>query len=500
MGKIKKVLVANRGEIALRIFKSLKELSIETVAVFSDADRGALHVRYADQAVYIGPSPASQSYLQIDKILDAARVTGADAIHPGYGFLSEKEDFARAVREAGLTYIGPSEHSIQTMGSKLEAKRAAQAFGVPLVPGTAAPITDTQEAIRLANEIGFPILIKASAGGGGKGMRIVHQAVDFEAQLERAKSEALASFGDDAVFIEKYVTSPRHIEFQILGDHHGNIVHLFERECSIQRRHQKVIEEAPSSVLTPELRERMGSAAVNVARSCGYYNAGTVEFILDDALNFYFLEMNTRLQVEHPVTEMITGLDLVRLQVRIAEGEKLPFTQSELTFSGHAIEARIYAEDPQRQFMPDPGLLRSYEVPSGNGVRVDNGYEAGSEVPVYYDPMLAKLICYAENREQAIAKMIRALSDYTISGVSTTLAFCRFAVDHPAFRSGDFDTHFVANHFTPESLGQRSIPEEIERMAVALAYTHSQQTSTASSVTKVDQPSPWFKNRKHGRD
>ena len=499
MSRIRKVLVANRGEIALRIFKSLKEAGIGTVAVFSDADKFALHVRYADQAVHIGPSPASQSYLLGNRIIQAAIDTGADAIHPGYGFLSENESFAKAVRQAGLIYIGPSEQSIETMGSKLEAKNAAAAFGVPLVPGTASPITDTAEAIRLANEIGFPILIKASAGGGGKGMRIVHDPDAFEQQLERARSEALASFGDDAVFIEKYVSSPRHIEFQIMGDQHGNIVHLFERECSVQRRHQKVIEEAPSSVLTPELRERMGAAAVNVARSCGYYNAGTVEFILDDQLNFYFLEMNTRLQVEHPVTELITGLDLVRLQVRIAEGEPLPFRQTDLTFKGHAIEARIYAEDPLREFMPDPGVLTSYDLPSGHGVRVDNGYEAGAEVPIFYDPMLAKLICYAETREQAIEKMIRALDDYQVSGVQTTIAFCRFAVDHHSFRSGDFNTHFVSVWFKPEYLKEKKISDEIERIAIGLAVTQSTK-KTVKASTVGNSPSKWLQNRGYGRD
>lgn len=497
MSKIRKVLVANRGEIALRIFKSLKEAGIQTVAVYSDADSSALHVRYADEAVFIGPAPASHSYLQGERIIDAAIKTGANAIHPGYGFLSENESFAKAVRQAGLIYIGPSEQSIETMGSKLEAKRAAANFDVPLVPGTSTPISQTAEAIRLANEIGFPILIKASAGGGGKGMRIVHDPDSFEQQLERAKSEALASFGDDAVFIEKYVSSPRHIEFQILGDQHGNIVHLFERECSIQRRHQKVIEEAPSSILTPELRERMGAAAVNVARSCGYFNAGTVEFILDDKLNFYFLEMNTRLQVEHPVTEMITGLDLVRLQVRIAEGERLPFTQSDLSFKGHAIEARIYAEDPVHDFMPDPGFLTHYELPSGHGVRVDNGYETGSEVPVYYDPMLAKLICFAEDRDEAIEKLIRALDDYHVSGVKTTIPFCRFAVDHPSFRSGDFNTHFVSSWFKPEYLSDQNIPEELERIAIGLAVLYKQQNSATVS-NSAPKSSKWFLNRRHG--
>jgi propionyl-CoA carboxylase alpha chain len=499
MKKISKVLVANRGEIALRIFKSLKESAISTVAVYSEADSTSLHVGYADQAVCLGPAPAAQSYLRADKIIEAAIQTGADAIHPGYGFLSENQNFAKAVREAGLIFIGPSEHSIKTMGSKLEAKQAARAFGVPLVPGTATPVSDTGEAIKLACEIGFPVLIKASAGGGGKGMRLVEKESEFEAMLERAKSEALASFGDNSVFIEKYVSSPRHIEFQILGDTHGNIVHLFERECSIQRRHQKVIEEAPSCILTPELREKMGKAAVDAARSCGYFNAGTVEFILDENLNFYFLEMNTRLQVEHPVTEMITGLDLVKLQLLIAEGNPLPFKQEQLSFRGHAIEARIYAEDPLRSFMPDPGFIRTYEIPSGPGVRVDNGYCAGSEVPVFYDPMLAKLICHAETRELAIEKMIRALDDYHVSGVSTTIPFCRFAVNHQAFRSGKFDTHFAPKYFTPEVLQFENIPETIEKIAIALAALNKPQPKSHNQNDR-NPISLWQKNRMYGRD
>ena len=351
--KIQKLLVANRGEIALRVMRSAREMGIKTVAVFSEADRNSLHVRFADEAVCIGPPPSAQSYLVIEKIIAAAKKTNADAIHPGYGFLSENEDFARETKRAGLIFIGPSAESIELMGSKLAAKTAAAKFNVPLVPGTAEPISDIAQAKKIARKIGYPILIKASAGGGGKGMRIVNSEPEFEEQMERAKSEALSSFGDDSVFIEKYVTQPRHIEFQIFGDQHGNVVHFFERECSIQRRHQKVIEEAPSSILTPELREKMGNAAVNVAKAANYCNAGTVEFIVDGNKDFYFLEMNTRLQVEHPVTEMITGLDLVKLQIRIAEGEKLPFTQSDLSIRGHAIEVRVYAEDPCNNFLPD---------------------------------------------------------------------------------------------------------------------------------------------------
>ena len=412
MSSIKKILVANRGEIALRVMRSARELGIKTVAVYSEADRHALHVRFADEAVFIGPPPSSESYLRMEKIIDAARKTGADAIHPGYGFLSENEDFAKLVEDEGLIFIGPSAKAIELMGSKLAAKAAVAKFNVPLVPGTSEPITDVNNAKKIASEIGYPVLIKASAGGGGKGMRIVEDEKSFEEQMERAISEATSAFGDGSVFIEKYITKPRHIEFQIFGDKHGNVVHLFERECSIQRRHQKVVEEAPSAILTPEKRKAMGEAAINVAKSCGYYGAGTVEFILDDKLNFYFLEMNTRLQVEHPVTEEITGLDLVKLQIKIAEGSPIPFKQEELKINGHAVEVRVYAEDPSNNFLPDIGTLQTYNRPQGHGIRVDDGFEQGMSIPFYYDPMIAKLICHAEDRAGAIEKMIRAIDEY----------------------------------------------------------------------------------------
>lgn len=497
MKRIEKLLVANRGEIALRIMRSARELGIKTVAVYSDADRSALHVRFADEAVLIGPPPSSESYLRMEKILAAAKATNADAIHPGYGFLSENEDFASMVEAAGLIFIGPSSKSIELMGSKLAAKSAVAKFGVPLVPGTSEPITDIALAKKLARDIGYPILIKASAGGGGKGMRIVESEGEFEEQMERAVSEATSAFGDGSVFIEKYITKPRHIEFQVFGDKHGNVVHLFERECSIQRRHQKVVEEAPSSVLTPALRDEMGKAAVNVARAADYYGAGTVEFILDENLNFYFLEMNTRLQVEHPVTEQITGIDLVKLQVKVAEGEKLPFTQEQLSFKGHAVEVRVYAEDPANNFLPDIGTLQTYNRPQGHGIRVDDGFEEGMDVPFYYDPMIAKLITYADNRTEAIDKMIRAIDEYEITGIETTLGFCRFVMEHDAFRSGDFDTRFVENFFTPSVLSGSPVKDEILIASLISVSLLEAKTKTVTSTdTVVEHTSRWKKNRR----
>jgi acetyl-CoA carboxylase biotin carboxylase subunit len=495
--KITKLLVANRGEIALRVMRSAREMGIKTVAVYSDADRQSLHVRFADEAVNIGPPPSSESYLRIEKIIDAAKKTGADAIHPGYGFLSENEDFAEAAEKAGIIFVGPPPKAIEIMGSKLAAKNAAAKFNVPLVPGTAEPINDIAKAKKLSKEIGYPVLIKASAGGGGKGMRIVNNEEEFSEQMERAVSEAISAFGDGSVFIEKYVTQPRHIEFQIFGDQHGNVVHLFERECSIQRRHQKVVEEAPSSILTPEIRKKMGEAAVNVAKSCGYYNAGTVEFILDANLNFYFLEMNTRLQVEHPVTEQITGLDLVQLQIRIAEGEKIPFKQEDLKINGHAVEVRVYAEDPANNFLPDIGTLKTYRRPQGHGIRVDDGFEEGMSIPFYYDPMIAKMICHAETRAAAIEKTIRAIDEYQITGVETTLGFCKFVMEHEAFRSGNFDTKFVEQYFKPEMLNKAAAdPEEILLASVLSAKVFENNVQPPSSeATDSSVVSKWRANR-----
>lgn len=496
MTKLKKILVANRGEIALRIIRSAREMGIATVGVFSEADRNALHVRYADESICIGPAASAESYLRSDKIIEAAQATGADAIHPGYGFLSENAAFASACRAAGIVFIGPSPESIALMGSKLAAKTAVQKYNVPLVPGTTEPITDVDQARQIAANIGYPVLIKASAGGGGKGMRIVENESEFETQMERAIGEASSAFGDGSVFIEKYVTRPRHIEFQIFGDIHGNVVHLFERECSIQRRHQKVIEEAPSSVLTPEKRRQMGEAAVNVARACGYVNAGTVEFILDENLDFYFLEMNTRLQVEHPVTEAVTGLDLVKLQIHVAAGGKIHFSQEDIQLRGHAIEARVYAEDPANNFLPDIGTLKTYRRPQGHGIRVDDGFEQGMDIPLYYDPMIAKLICHGSDRNEAIQKMIRAIDEYEVTGVQTTLGFCKFVMQHDAFVSGNFDTNFVEKYFTPSSLQSGEIDlDELHIAAVLAVALRERKRPTAVAGTNPPTESRWKKNR-----
>lgn len=494
MPEIKKILIANRGEIALRIMRSTKEMGIHTVAVFSEADRNALHVRYADQSFCIGPPASSESYLRMDKIIAVAKQSGADAIHPGYGFLSENEDFATQCEKSGIIFIGPSANAIELMGNKLAAKAAVAKFNVPLVPGTSEPITDIQEAKKIALKIGYPVLIKASAGGGGKGMRIIDNEGMFVEQMERAISEATSAFGDGSVFIEKYISRPRHIEFQIFGDKHGNVVHMFERECSIQRRHQKVVEEAPSCILTPEKRKIMGEAAINVAKASGYYGAGTVEFILDEKLDFFFLEMNTRLQVEHPVTEEITGLDLVKLQIRVAEGEKLPFNQEDINIRGHAIEVRVYAEDPANNFLPDIGKLKTYKRPQGHGVRVDDGFEQGMDIPFYYDPMIAKLVCHAENREEAMDKMIRAIEEFEITGLETTLGFCNFVMKHEAFRSGNFDTKFVETYLTPTSLLPKENANET-LLAALLAATLQGDVKSIPLADPQSQMSGWKKNR-----
>jgi acetyl-CoA carboxylase biotin carboxylase subunit len=488
---MKKILVANRGEIALRVMRTARRMGIATVAVYSEADRHAPHVRFADEAVLLGPPPSNQSYLLGDKIIEMALQLGVDGIHPGYGFLSENAGFARAVKAAGITFIGPSAESMEIMGSKLGAKEAVKKYNIPMVPGTEGAISDIPEAKAIAAKIGYPILIKASAGGGGKGMRIVEGEYEFDEQMNRAVSEAISSFGDGAVFIEKYVGSPRHIEIQILADNHGNTVYLFERECSIQRRHQKLIEEAPSSCLTPEIRKAMGEDAVKVAKASNYSGAGTIEFLVDEHLNYYFLEMNTRLQVEHPVSEWITGLDLVEQQIRVARNEKLAFSQEDLKIKGHAIELRVCAEDPRENFLPSVGLLTKYRPPlSMSNVRVDDGIEEGMEVPIYYDPMLAKLIAWGETREEASRRLVDAIDNFEIEGVATTLPFGKFVLQHEAFITGHFDTHFVKHYFSAEKLEDTDEAEIAATLAVQLFLEHKKQLV----VPKVAS-SDWYQKR-----
>ncbi|HEX4278420.1 MAG TPA: acetyl-CoA carboxylase biotin carboxylase subunit [Bryobacteraceae bacterium] len=440
-----KVLIANRGEIALRVIRTLREMGIRSVAVYSDADRAALHVRKADEAAHIGAAPSSQSYLNIERILDAARRHGAEAIHPGYGFLSENAAFAQACEEAGFAFIGPSAASIALMGSKTEARRVAREGGAPIVPGTGTGLTSASEAIAFAKDAGFPVMLKAVAGGGGKGMRRVDRADDLVPAFEAASSEALRAFGDGRIYAEKLIENARHVEIQVFGDRHGNLVHLGERECSVQRRHQKVIEESPSPLVSrmPGMRERMGDAAIRAARAAGYYNAGTVEFLADNSGNFYFLEMNTRLQVEHPVTELVTGLDLVRLQLEIAAGERLPFEQDDVVLRGSAMECRIYAEDPANNFFPSPGRIAQLAEPAGPGVRLDSGIYPGWTVPLDYDPMLSKLIVWADSRERAIDRMLRALGEYHVGGIKTNIPLFRLILNDPAFRQGDLHTGYL---------------------------------------------------------
>ncbi|MBS1623991.1 MAG: acetyl-CoA carboxylase biotin carboxylase subunit [Bacteroidetes bacterium] len=493
---MKKILVANRGEIALRVMRSAREMGIKTVAVYSEADRHSPHVRYADEAVCIGPPASKDSYLRGDKIVEVAKTLGVDGIHPGYGFLSENAAFAKLVEENGITFIGPTPEAIEVMGDKLSAKEAAKKFNIPMVPGSDGAIHNADEVRELCDRIGYPVLIKASAGGGGKGMRVVESADQLAEQMQRAQSEALSAFGDGSVFIEKYVGSPKHIEVQILGDNYGNIVYVFERECSVQRRHQKVVEEAPSSCLTPEKRKAIGEAAVMVGRSCAYIGAGTVEFLVDEELNFYFLEMNTRLQVEHPVSEMISGVDLVKEQIKVARGERLSFTQEDLAIRGHALELRVYAEDPTNNFLPDIGRLVEYQKPEGPGIRVDDGFEAGMDIPIYYDPMIAKLVAYGKDRTEAIDRMLRAIQEYKITGVKNTLQFGAFVITHPDFVSGKFDTHFVAKHFKPEYLKKEDPAEmEIAALVAAHVFDTKQKPAKASKAMATSTESKWVRNR-----
>lgn len=471
-----KILIANRGEIAVRVIKSAKKMGIKTVAIYSEADKEALHVKMADEAYLIGPAPSAQSYLRGDKVIEIAKLSGAKGIHPGYGFLSENANFSKLVEDNGLIFIGPHYKSIETMGSKLAAKEAAKQFDIPMVPGSDGAITDVKAAIEIAKNIGFPVLIKASAGGGGKGMRVVQFAEELEEQMNRAVSEAISAFGDGSVFIEKYVGSPKHIEVQVLSDSFGNTIYLFERECSVQRRHQKVLEEAPSSCLTPEKRKAIGEAAVLVAKSCNYRGAGTVEFLVDEQLNFYFLEMNTRLQVEHPVTEMITGVDLVEQQIRVARGEKLSIQQEDLKIHGHSMEIRVYAEDPLNNFLPSTGNLSIYRPPVGENIRVDNGIEEGMDVPIYYDPMLSKLVVWGENRSAAIENLKIAIRNFKIEGIQSTLPFGLFVLNHEAFKKGDFDTNFVSKYYTTKIINDSFGEEAAHAAHIALkAYLKNKE-------------------------
>lgn len=495
MAEIKKILVANRGEIALRIMRSAKEMGIATVAVYSEADRNALHVRFADEAVCLGPPPSSESYLLGDKIIEVCKNLNVDAIHPGYGFLSENAGFAKSVTEAGIIFIGPSPESIEVMGDKLAAKNAVLQYDIPLVPGINEAVEDPKKAMEIAKEIGFPVLIKASAGGGGKGMRVVEKEEELEEQMERAISEAISAFGNGAVFVEKYITSPRHIEVQVLGDQHGKTLHLFERECSIQRRHQKVIEEAPSAIFDDAKRQAIGETAIRVAKACDYYGAGTVEFIVDENLDFFFLEMNTRLQVEHCVTEEITGVDLVKEQIKVAQGEALSFDQSDLQIHGHALEVRVYAEDPSNNFLPDIGNLKTYRRPQGPGVRLDDGFEEGMDIPIYYDPMIGKLVTKGHDRQDAINRMTRAIDEFAITGIQTTLPFCKYAINHDAFTSGNFDTKFVEKYFAPDVLKSK-VNQDEEKIAAALAVMFGTSKPKESSSVQFISKSKWKERAK----
>jgi len=469
---IKKILIANRGEIAIRVMRSCREMGIESVAVYSEADRTSLHVRYADEAYYIGPSPSNESYLVIDNIIEAAKKSGADAIHPGYGFLSENAEFSDRCDKEGIIFIGPSSYAINTMGDKITARKKMLTANVPVVPGTTEPIEDIDEAVAYINEIGLPVMIKATAGGGGKGMRLVTKEEDIVSSVTSAKSEALASFSNGDVYIEKYINSPHHIEFQVVADKHGNCVHLFERECSVQRRHQKVVEETPSPIMTDEVRAEMGKHAVAAAKAVNYSGAGTIEFIVDDDLNYYFLEMNTRLQVEHPITERVVGVDLVKTQINIANGEPLEFKQEDLKQTGHAIEVRIYAEDPDNNFMPNPGTIEHLTEPLGLGVRHDGYVYTGYKIPIYYDPMISKLIVWASTRTEAIARLKRALYAYKITGIKTSIPFLSRILDVPDFVNGKYNTHFIQDNVEllkpSENSSQRV--EDIASIAVFADY------------------------------
>jgi len=484
---IKKILVANRGEIAVRVMRSCREMGISSVAVFSAADRKSMHVRYADEAYFIGPAPSNESYLVIDKIIHIAKKCKADAIHPGYGFLSENAAFSERCKKEGIIFIGPSPYAIETMGDKLTARKTMTEAGVPVVPGTQEKISDLKRAVESVKQIGLPVMVKASAGGGGKGMRLVSEEDKVEEAIRAAKSEAMSAFGDDAVYIEKYIESPHHIEFQVLADRHGNTVHLFERECSIQRRHQKVVEETPSPLMTPEVRKEMGEAAVAAAKAVNYEGAGTVEFIVDEDLNYYFLEMNTRLQVEHPITERVTGVDLVKEQIRIANGEKLSFKQKDLRQHGHAVELRIYAEDPDKNFLPSPGLIKHITEPLGLGVRHDGYVYEGYEIPMHYDPLISKLIIWGKDRQEAIARLKRALYAYKITGIKTTIKFLERILDVPDFVKGNYNTHFIEKNkeFLMSPKKERGEFENIAVIAAAFDYMKKIEKCQMGRITRI---------------
>jgi acetyl-CoA carboxylase biotin carboxylase subunit len=489
----KKILIANRGEIAVRIIRACRDMRIGTVAIYSEADKDALHVRMADEAYLIGPAPSNESYLRWQTIIDVAKESGAEAIHPGYGFLSENAEFVREVTNQGLTFIGPSPEAMESMGGKMSARKIAIEADVPIVPGTTEPLSSAEEALEIANEIGFPVMLKASAGGGGKGMRYVESESELKNALEAAQSEALASFGDSEVYVEKAVVRPRHIEIQIFSDKHGNHVHLGERECSIQRRHQKVVEECPSPINDPELRAKMGEAAIKISKAVNYVGAGTVEFLVSDLdRSFYFLEMNTRLQVEHPVTELVTGIDIVREQIRVAWGDRLSFAQSDISWNTYAIECRVYAEDPENNFLPSPGKITRLRVPTGNGVRDDGGVYEGAEVSIYYDPMISKLVCYGKNRNEAIDRLRRALMEYEVGGIKTTLPFFREIVDDEEFISGKIDTGFIPRF--NERRKKRNLPvitADVALIAAALAFRNESKTVDQTLSESSQSPSNW---------
>jgi len=490
----KRILIANRGEIAVRVIRACRELGIETVAVFSDVDRTALHVKEADFAYPIGPAPSRESYLVIDKILGAARASGAEAIHPGYGFLAENSTFAKRCREVGIVFIGPSPESIDAMGDKVAARTLMTKARVPVVPGSGGTLDTAEEVVAVCEKIGYPVMLKAAAGGGGKGMRLVHKAEDLQSSLRAVRSEAKSSFGDDRMYVEKFVTKPRHVEVQVMADTQGNTVYLFERECSIQRRHQKVIEEAPSPAIDDRIRGEMGRVAVQAAQAVQYVGAGTIEFLVDADRNFYFLEMNTRIQVEHPITEMITGVDLVKTQIEVAAGKPLPFRQDDLVRRGHALECRVYAEDPYNNFLPSPGKIAFLQAPGGIGVRDDSGVYSGYEVSVYYDPLISKLVAWGNTRDEAIARMRRALDEYVIHGVVTNLAFHRWVLRHPRFLAGDFDTNFINQEFRGLHADDNSARREAAIAVAALAQRDREierSTRLAASAPSQTRGSAW---------